>query len=130
MPPEEELEFTAIRAGGPGGQKVNKTSSAVQLRFDIPASSLPQPVKERLLALHDRRISREGVLVIKAQRHRSQALNRQEALHRLAELLARAVKVPLPRRPTRPGRAARERRLREKSHRSRIKQWRGKVPEA
>ncbi len=130
MPPDEELEFSAIRAGGPGGQKVNKTSSAVQLRFDIPASSLPQPVKERLLALRDRRIGREGVLVIKAQRHRSQALNRQEARQRLAELLARAVNVPPPRRPTRPGRAARERRLREKSHRSRLKQWRGKVPEA
>ena len=124
---EREVEFSAIRAQGAGGQNVNKVSSAVHLRFDIPASSLPEGVKERLLALRDSRITQEGVLVLKAQTHRSQDMNRAEALQRLAELVASVEKPPVKRRPTRPTLGSKRRRLEAKSVRSAVKAGRGKV---
>ena len=125
--PEEELEISAIRAGGPGGQNVNKVSNAVHLRFDVHASSLPEAVKQRLLALGDARVTRTGVVVIKAQRHRSLELNRAEAIARLEALVAAAARVPKPRRPTRPSRGAKKRRLEAKTRRSQIKAARAKV---
>ena len=130
MPPvvdEREVEFTAVRAQGAGGQNVNKVSSAVHLRFDVASSSLPAEVKARLLASADRRLSDEGVLVIKAQRHRSQDLNRRDALLRLHALVARAAEPPVPRKPTRPTKASRERRLESKSARSQVKAARAKI---
>jgi ribosome-associated protein len=123
----EEVEFSAIRAQGAGGQNVNKVSSAVHLRFDIRASSLPEPVKERLLALRDQRITDEGVVVIKAQEHRTQGRNREEGLQRLNELVASVATPPRARRPTRPTRASKERRLEGKSQRGQVKSARGKV---
>lgn len=125
--PEREIEITAVRSAGAGGQNVNKVSSAIHLRFDIAASSLPPEVKSRLLAGNDSRITREGVLVIKAQQHRSQDMNRDEALRRLHELVARAAVVPKARRPTRPSRAARRKRLEGKLRRGQIKQLRRNV---
>ena len=122
--PEAEVEITAVRAQGPGGQNVNKVASAIHLRFDVPASSLPEAVKARLLALEDRRISRDGVLVIKAQRHRTQEQNRDDALARLAELVERASHVPRARVPTRPTRGSRERRLDDKRQRGATKSLR------
>jgi len=126
---ESEVEISAVRAQGAGGQNVNKVSSAIHLRFDVAASSLPEAVKARLLGRADRRLSDEGVIVIKAQRHRSQDLNRRDALARLNELVARAAHVPTPRRPTRPTRASRERRLEGKSVRGQIKAARAKIVE-
>jgi ribosome-associated protein len=123
---ESEVEISAVRAQGAGGQNVNKVSSAIHLRFDIAASSLAEDVKARLLARSDRRLSDEGVIVIKAQRHRSQELNRRDALARLNELVARAASPPVPRKPTRPTLASRERRLEGKSARSQIKAGRAK----
>jgi len=124
---ESEVEISAVRAQGAGGQNVNKVSSAIHLRFDVAASSLPEAVKARLLASSDRRLSEEGVVVIKAQRHRSQELNRRDALERLNALVAKAAEVPLVRKPTRPTRASKRRRLEAKGQRAEVKAGRAKV---
>ena len=126
---EAEVDISAIRAQGAGGQNVNKVSSAIHLRYDIPASSLPEDVKERLLALRDKRITAEGVLVIKAQSHRTQDMNRLDAYARLQDIVQSVALPPKPRRATRPTRASKERRLQAKSQRSAIKELRGKEPE-
>lgn len=124
---ENELEITAMRSQGAGGQNVNKVASAIHLRFDIPASSLPDDYKERLLARRDRRISKEGVLIIKAQRYRTQDKNRSDALRRLVELIQAASEVPKVRKPTRPSKAAKEKRLTAKLRRGQVKALRGRV---
>jgi ribosome-associated protein len=125
----DEVEFNAIRAQGPGGQNVNKVSNAVQLRFDIGASSLPPPVKERLLALRDTRITQAGVVVFKAQQSRSLEQNKEDALRRLQALVDRAAAVPLVRKATRPTRASQRRRLDAKTRSGQVKALRGKVHE-
>ena len=124
-----EVEFSAIRAQGPGGQNVNKVSCAVHLRFDIPASSLPEHYKERLLALRDQRITKDGVVVLKAQQSRSLEQNKEEALRRLQELIDSIAILPAARRPTRPTRGSQRRRLDGKSSRGLQEQLRGKVSE-
>ena len=123
----EEVEFKAIRAQGPGGQNVNKLASAVQLRFDIAASSLPPAVKARLLARPDHRITEDGVVVIKAQAHRSQELNRKDAMQRLQQLVDAVAHAPKARRPTKPTHGSRLRRLAGKAERAQLKAGRGKI---
>lgn len=125
--PDGEIEFSAVRSAGAGGQNVNKVSSAIHLRFDIAASSLPGAVKARLLALKDHRITRDGVVVIKAQQHRSQEMNRDEALRRLHMMVEDASQMPKTRKATKPTRASKKRRLEGKTRRGRIKVLRGKV---
>ena len=125
--PENEIEISQIRAQGPGGQNVNKVSNAIHLRFDIRASSLPEHYKERLLKLHDHRITREGVVVIKAQQSRSLEKNKAEALRRLQELIESVSVLPAVRKPTKPTRSSQLKRVESKVTRGRVKALRGKV---
>jgi len=124
---KDEMDFSAIRAQGAGGQNVNKVSSAIHLRYSIPDSSLPPEIKERLLALRDQRITDEGVVVIKAQGSRSQETNKQHAMQRLQELVDSVSQPPRPRKATRPTLGSRRRRLEGKSARGEVKKLRGKV---
>jgi ribosome-associated protein len=125
--PENEIEISAIRAQGSGGQNVNKVSSAIHLRFDIGASSLPDIYKERLLKLSDHRITREGVVIIKAQQYRSQEKNRAEALRRLYELIDSITELPQKRKPTKPTRSSQKKRLESKTQRGQLKIMRKKL---
>lgn len=125
---EREIEFSAVRAQGTGGQNVNKVASAVHLRFDIPASSLPAEFKSRLLALNDLRISKDGVVVIKAQEYRNQAQNRNEALRRLKAILLSVAQPPKPRLATQPTRGSKLKRVEQKTRRGEIKRLRGGIP--
>ena len=125
--PLSEIALSAVRSQGAGGQNVNKVASAIHLRFDVRASSLPDLYKSRLLALADQRITKDGVIVIKAQQHRSQDMNRDEALTRLAELIGSVTVTRRPRRATKPTRGSKERRLESKARLARIKVGRGRV---
>ncbi len=128
--PAREIEISAIRAQGAGGQNVNKVSSAIHLRFDIGASSLPDSYKERLLKLKDQRITKEGIVVIKAQQHRSQEMNKEEALRRLQELVRSVAVPPKKRKPTKPTRSSQRKRLDSKTRRGAVKLGRGKVTDS
>ena len=125
--PEEEIEMSAIRAQGAGGQNVNKVSSAIHLRFDIAASSLPEAWQQRLLALRDKRINKDGVVIIKAQQYRTQEKNRQDALERLRELIKSVAVVPKARRATRPTRSSQKKRLDSKTQHGKTKRLRARV---
>jgi len=125
--PEDEIEMSAVRSQGAGGQNVNKVASAIHLRFDILASSLPDRYKERLLKRSEQRISKDGVIIIKAQKHRSQQQNREEARRRLRELIKSAIALPKRRKPSKPTRSSQRKRLDSKSRRSHIKAMRRKV---
>jgi len=127
--PDDEIDMHAIRAQGAGGQNVNKVSSAIHLRFNIRASSLPTDCKERLLQLRDRRINSDGVIIIKAQQYRSQDKNKTDALNRLHELISAAIVIPKKRKPTRKSRGSVKRRLESKNKRSLLKSLRKKVSE-
>lgn len=127
---ENEVEISAIRAQGKGGQNVNKTSTAIHLRFDVRASSLPEDVKDRLLSMRDSRITDDGIVVIKAQQHRSQDQNRAEALARLQALVEAAAVRPKVRRATKPTRGSKRRRLEGKKHRGAVKALRGRVSDS
>lgn len=124
---EDEVECTAICSQGSGGQNVNKVSSAIHLRFDIQSSSLPDFYKQRLLELQDKRVTKDGIIIIKAQRFRTQEKNREDALLRLVELIRSATVIQKPRRPTRPSKAAKTRRTDSKTLRGKVKSLRGKV---
>jgi len=124
---DDELHLTAMTAQGSGGQNVNKVASAIHLRFDIRASSLPEELKERLLSCRDRRVTADGVVVIKAQRYRQQEKNRADAVHRLVELIRGALTPRKTRKATRPTRSSREKRLETKTRRSQVKQQRRKI---